>query len=154
MADIPISYITNQSATSTSGNATTAPKNQLDGEGFMKLLLAQLKYQDPNSPMDTTAMMQQTSTLSMVEQMTAMADDSAQTFALQQRMAATQLVGQQVTWADPTTGNATSGVVSSVAFTSSGAFLKVGTTNVPLAAVSSVTAAPAATTPATSSSAS
>ncbi|MBU4213079.1 MAG: flagellar hook capping protein, partial [Actinobacteria bacterium] len=118
MGDIPISYITGQN--SAPGPASKPATNTLDGQDFMNLLIAQLKYQDPTSPMDTTAMMQQSSTLSMVEQMTAMADDSAESFGLQQRMAATQLVGQKVTWTDPTTNAATSGVVTSVSYTSAG----------------------------------
>ncbi|MCG2798583.1 MAG: flagellar hook capping protein [Cellulomonas sp.] len=137
MSDIPISYITNQT-TGTTTTSTTA-SNTLDGEDFMALLIAQLKYQDPSDPMDTTAMMEQTSTLSMVEQLTAMASDSAESFGLQQRMAAAQLVGQTVSWIDSTSGETGTGVVSSVSYTSSGSTLTVGTSTVALSSVTSVT---------------
>ena len=46
---------------------------ELDNEAFMKLLLEQLKNQDPMSPMDNSQFIQQTSMMTMVEKMTKMA---------------------------------------------------------------------------------
>lgn len=43
------------------------PNGQLDKDAFLKLLLAELQHQDPTSPMDTAAMLEQTSQLSMLE---------------------------------------------------------------------------------------
>ncbi|MED1726286.1 flagellar hook assembly protein FlgD [Brevibacillus parabrevis] len=42
---------------------------ELDNNAFMKLLLEQLKHQDPTSPMDNSQFIQQTSMMTMVEQM-------------------------------------------------------------------------------------
>ncbi len=49
--------------------ATTAtnPKGDLDGKAFMKLLLTELKYQDPTQPMDSEKMLAQTSQLATLE---------------------------------------------------------------------------------------
>lgn len=142
MTDIPISYITNQSTTSTAATtaAATSTKatNTLDKDGFLKLLMAQLQNQDPSSPMDTTAMMQQTTQLSMMEQLTDMADTSNQQFALQQRMAGADLVGKQVAWTDTTAGTSGSGVVTSTSYANSTATVAVGGTNVALANITSV----------------
>jgi len=46
---------------------------ELDNNAFMKLLLEQLKNQDPMSPMDNSQFIQQTSMMTMVEKMTRMA---------------------------------------------------------------------------------
>ena len=43
------------------------PNGQLDKDAFMKLLLTELQYQDPTSPMDTEKMLTQTSQLASVE---------------------------------------------------------------------------------------
>ena len=43
--------------------AGTNPNAQLDKDAFMKLLLTELQYQDPTSPMDTEKMLTQTSQL-------------------------------------------------------------------------------------------
>ena len=45
----------------------TNPNSQLDKDAFMKLLLTELQYQDPTSPMDTEKMLTQTSQLAAVE---------------------------------------------------------------------------------------
>ena len=45
----------------------TNPNAQLDKDAFMKLLLTELQYQDPTSPMDTEKMLTQTSQLAAVE---------------------------------------------------------------------------------------
>lgn len=45
----------------------TNPKSQLDKDAFMKLLLTELQYQDPTSPMDTEKMLTQTSQLATLE---------------------------------------------------------------------------------------
>ncbi|AQW80728.1 flagellar basal body rod modification protein [Campylobacter pinnipediorum] len=45
----------------------TNPSAHLDKDAFMKLLLTELKYQDPTSPMDTEKMLTQTSQLATLE---------------------------------------------------------------------------------------
>lgn len=45
----------------------TNPNSQLDKDAFMKLLLTELQYQDPTSPMDTEKMLTQTSQLASLE---------------------------------------------------------------------------------------
>lgn len=55
------------SVTSGANTVTSNPKAQLDSQAFMKLLLTELQYQDPTSPMDTDKMLTQTSQLSALE---------------------------------------------------------------------------------------
>ena len=66
-----------------------APKQGMDQETFLTLLVAQLRNQDPSSPMDTSEMMAQSTQLASMEQLTAMADTTRESFALQMRIAAT-----------------------------------------------------------------
>jgi len=63
------SAVTNTGTTvaNSANTVATNPKAQLDSEAFMKLLLTELKYQDPTSPMDTDKMLTQTSQLSALE---------------------------------------------------------------------------------------
>lgn len=91
--------------------ATRAPKQTMDGELFMQLLTTQLKNQDPSAPMDTNAMIAQTTQLSMMEKLNTMSTTGTDSFNLQMRAAAADLIGSQVSYtgADgtPVTGKAT-----------------------------------------------
>lgn len=154
--------------------ANAANSNAMDGDMFMKLLVAQLKYQDPSKPMDTGAMMQQTASMSMVEKINEMATNidnmvkatqslsetekeigtSYVSMLMEQRMgSAVGLVGRTITYADKTDPDTKiEGVVDSVRFDTTGPILSVGGKDVPLTAVSSVKS-PGATTSSSSSTA-
>lgn len=68
VSDISSQYAS-QKASSAGSKAsnTTNPKAELDKDAFMKLLLTELQYQDPTSPMDTEKMLTQTSQLATLE---------------------------------------------------------------------------------------
>jgi len=53
--------------TSTKSATVQNPKGTLNKDSFMKLLLTELKYQDPTSPMDTAKILAQTSQLATLE---------------------------------------------------------------------------------------
>jgi len=127
-------------ATGTAGaSATSTPSKDLDKQAFLDLLVAQLRNQDPSSPMDSSQLMQQTTQLSVMESLVELSKTQSESFALQMRMSAAQLVGQQVTWTD-TEGTAHEGVVSSVSYAGPVPTVKVGDEDVALDAVASVTA--------------
>ncbi|SEB89990.1 flagellar basal-body rod modification protein FlgD [Paramicrobacterium humi] len=115
-------------------------KQTLDSEVFMKLLVAQLKNQDPSSPMNTNEMISQTTQLAMMEQLTAMSTTSTENFALSMRQTAAALVGQQATYLDAD-GVEQSGLVTSVSFAGSVPQVTIGDTTVPLDAVSGISTA-------------
>jgi flagellar basal-body rod modification protein FlgD len=140
---IPVSTIGASAAGATTATTSTAGK-EFDKDTFLKLLVAQLSNQDPSSPMDTSDMMAQTTQLSMMESLSELQASSREQFALQMRMSAADLVGQQVTWKDAE-GTTQSGVVTSVDYSGSVPLLKVGTTDLPLDSVASVS--PAGSTP-------
>ena len=133
-------------STGTATASTAAAPGTLDKEAFLKLLVAQLRNQDPSKPMDSSELMAQTTQLSTMEQLTALTKTSQESFALQMRMAAASLVGRQVTYADES-GATVTGAVTSVSYAGSVPTVTVGDKVVALDAVSSVTA-PATATPA------
>ena len=85
-------------ALANSNAASRTPKQSMDSEMFMQLLVSQLKNQDPSSPMDTNAMIGQTTQLAMMEQITNQTTTATEGFSLQMRIAASNLVGREVSY--------------------------------------------------------
>src|SRR3954469_4589308 len=97
-------------------NSSTTSVNRGDQMGkdvFLKLLVAQLKYQDPSNPASSSEMMAQTATFSQVEKLDALATQNAAMLALQRSSSAAALVGRSVSYTDDT-GSSKSGLVSAV----------------------------------------
>ncbi|MDO3410697.1 flagellar hook capping FlgD N-terminal domain-containing protein [Saccharibacillus sp. CPCC 101409] len=81
-------------------------------EQFLTILVAQLKNQDPLSPMDNSQFTAQMAQFSSLEQLMNM---SAQLTQMNSSMGtASQLIGQKITWYDGDTSNYLTGNVSSV----------------------------------------
>ncbi|QPC91086.1 flagellar hook assembly protein FlgD [Mesorhizobium sp. INR15] len=100
-------------------------KTAVDYQSFLKLLIAEMKNQDPTKPMDSTQYVAQLATFSQVEQSVqtnTKLDQIMQSSALSQ---ADALIGRSITSAD----GKTTGTVSSVRLASSGliAVLQNGT---------------------------
>ncbi len=88
----------------------------VDYQSFLKLLVAEMKNQDPSNPMDSTQYVAQLATFSQVEQsvqMNSKLDQMLQASAMAQ---ADALLGHEITSAD----GATTGTVAEVKLTSSG----------------------------------
>jgi len=145
----------NVKSTSMYTNKTTtdagSSKSIADQDTFMKLLVAQLKYQDPSNPADSTAFLAQTAQFTQVEKLGQIAD----MMQAQQLIGASALVGRTVTYQDEQ-GATHSGVVTKTKLNGdSEPTLVVGNTDVQLSKVTEVqqsstgptTAAPAAATP-------
>jgi flagellar basal-body rod modification protein FlgD len=115
------------------------PKQTLDSETFMSLLVAQLRNQDPSSPMDTNQMIAQTTQLAMMEKLTALSTTADENFSLQMRTAAAALVGQRVTYTDAAGANVP-GLVSAVSFAGAVPQVTIGSASVALDAISGVAA--------------
>ena len=124
-----------------SGSTTRVPKQTMDSEVFMKLLVTQLRTQDPSAPMDTNQMISQTTQLSMMEKMTELSTTSTENFSLQMRIAAAAIVGKQVSYSDAA-GVSHTGTASSVSFVGSVPQVKVGGIDVALDSISGITSAP------------
>jgi len=107
--------VTGTNGTGTGTTAQAAAPN-IDYQSFLKLLIAEMKNQDPTKPMDSTEYVAQLATFSQVEQSVqtnSKLDQLLQTSALAQ---AGNIIGHTLTSAD----GDTSGTVSSVRLTSDG----------------------------------
>jgi flagellar basal-body rod modification protein FlgD len=60
--------------TTTSTTATTSTTNAIDKNAFLKLMIAQIKYQDPMDPMKADQFMNQLAQITQVEQLQNIAD--------------------------------------------------------------------------------
>jgi flagellar basal-body rod modification protein FlgD len=114
-----------------------APKQSMDSEVFMKLLVAQLRNQDPSSPMSTNDMMAQQTQMASLEQLTNMSTTSSEQFALTMRMAAMNIVGKSVSYTG-TDGSVVSGSATGASFANSVPTIKVGGASVNLDKILSI----------------
>jgi flagellar basal-body rod modification protein FlgD len=80
---------------------------------FLKLLVAQMKYQDPANPASSSEFMAQTATFTQVEKLEEIAAQNASLLALQRSSSAGALVGRTVSYTDET-GATKTGLVTSV----------------------------------------
>jgi flagellar basal-body rod modification protein FlgD len=126
----------------TSGSSTTSAlgSNTLGKDAFLKLLVAQLRYQDPSKPADSAQFMAETAQFTLVEKFDALAASNTAVLNATQTQAATAMVGKQVTWTDAS-GKPASGVVSSVAIKNGVPSLRVGALEIGLSEVTEVKAA-------------
>ena len=108
------SPVTGTSAIATAPATTSVDRpDQMGSDAFLKLLVAEMKYQDPSKPMDSAEMMSQTATLTQTQALQTIADQNKQTLALQRSLSAGALVGHQVSYT-ATDGTTQSGVISAV----------------------------------------
>jgi flagellar basal-body rod modification protein FlgD len=126
---VPTSLYTNKTTTDVGTD-----KKLGDQDTFLKLLVAQLKYQDPSNPADSTQFLAQTAQFTQVEKLGEIAD----MLSAQQLIGASALVGRTVTYQDAD-GNTFSGVVTKTKLNGdSEPTLVVGNTDVQLSKVTEV----------------
>jgi flagellar basal-body rod modification protein FlgD len=98
------------------GTTETKSKTAVDYESFLKLLVAEMKNQDPTKPMESTDFVAQLATFSQVEQSVqsnSKLDQILQSTALSQ---AGSLIGREITSSD----GKTSGIIAEVKIKSGG----------------------------------
>ena len=120
---------------------TKDPSGELGSDAFLKLLVAQLKYQDPLNPADGAEFLAQTAQFTMVEKLTTMVTQGEEVARSQQETQAAQLVGKQVTYVS-STGAKSEGIVDSTSFSDDGQTLMIDGKSVKLSAVTGVTGGP------------
>jgi flagellar basal-body rod modification protein FlgD len=123
----------------TAGGATTKSTG-LDKDAFMKLLVAQLRYQNPMNPADGQQYMAQAAQFAAVEKLSDIATAQSEAVAYQQILLSSSLVGRHV---KATEGDATvEGLVTGVKFDKgNNPLLVVGDKEIPVGTVEEVTAA-------------
>ena len=79
----------------------TNNKNSLGKDDFLKLMITQMKYQDPLSPMDNQQMLAQMAQFSSLEQMSNINTTLKDKQANESFLSATQMLGKNVYTASP-----------------------------------------------------
>jgi flagellar basal-body rod modification protein FlgD len=138
--------VAGRTASASTPSAVTAPTDgataqtdpQVTGKDmFLKLLVAQLKYQNPMEPVDSSQFMAQTAQFTMVEKLEAMAAQTDALVAGEQAQRAAGLLGRQVSYLDDQ-GASQTGVVTGTRLGSDGPVLLLGKTEIPLSNVREV----------------
>jgi flagellar basal-body rod modification protein FlgD len=126
----------------TSGNttATTAslPTDQMGRDTFLKLMVAQLRNQDPMNPQDSAEFLAQTAQFTSLEKLDAVAQQTSQALAAQMAFGASTLAGRSVTFLGEDGVTEVTGTVDTVRFTATGPVLSVGDVDVPISSVTAV----------------
>jgi len=121
------------------GASTTSAEstNAMDKDTFLQLLVAQLRYQDPMNPTDSSQFLAQSAQFTALEKMEAVADQTKQAVAAQMAFGASSLVGRSVSYVDAN-GRSVTGTVDAVQFKTEGPVLTVGDDEVALGDVKTV----------------
>ena len=143
MTTTPITTSTSTPSTLSGVKTSKAAEKtgELGQDAFLKLLVAQLKYQDPLNPADGAEFIAQTAQFTMVEKLTAMVTQGDKMALSQQATQAAQLVGKQVTYLTDS-GVSAQGIVESTKFSSDGQSLTINGKSVQLSAVTGVLGSP------------
>ena len=86
--------------TGTTTSTSTVDRTAMDKDTFLKLLVAQMKYQDPSNPTDPTQFLTETALFTVVDKLN---DISTYT----ERQTASSLIGRTVTYLDSSGAKAT-----------------------------------------------
>jgi len=110
----------------------------LGKDAFMKLLLAQLRYQDPMQPKDDTQFITQLAQFNTLEQMQSINEAMQAVRVSSEMMQGSNLIGKQVQAITPTDQQTVSGAVTAVRLVGGQVILTIGNKNVLLSQVVSV----------------
>src|SRR3954471_16106847 len=124
--------------TTSNGLGQTSSTDTDDKQMFLQLLVAQLRYQDPTNPADTSQFLSQNAQFTALEKMQSVSDQTGMLLGASLAFGSSSLVGRSVTY---TLGDGTqgSGLVKGVQFGGSGPVLDVNGVSVPIASVLTVT---------------
>lgn len=134
-----INPVTAAMGASAQTGAGTPSASEVDKDLFLKLMVTQLKNQDPMNPQDSAEFLAQTAQFTSLEKLEQVAAQTEQSYAAQMAFGASGLVGRTVSYTDAA-GNELSGTVSTVRFGPAGPALTIGDTEVPMNQVLSVKA--------------
>lgn len=126
--------------TTASSKVTLNNTDQLNKDLFMKLLVAELKHQNPMQPTDPSSFLQQSAQFSMIEKLDQLTKQGETSSQISQMTTAAAFIGKRVTYTD-STGKSVQGTVASVKFPAGKApTLKVGANEISLTDVQGVDA--------------
>lgn len=113
-----MSTVSNVTQNTTTTERTSKDQGEMGKDDFMKLLVTQLRYQDPMKPMEDKEFIAQMAQFSALEQM-----QNLNTYFLSTQ--ALSMIGKNVSWSDDQ-GAIHSGVVKAVHMASGTATLSIG----------------------------
>ena len=122
---MPVDGVNNTTANNPWAAPVKDSEDQFGKDTFLKLLVAQLKYQDPLKPSDPQSFLSQTAQFTSVEKMSEMADQLASSSRTAALSTGVGLVGRVITFAGKD-GEESFGIVGSASPTADGVVLKVG----------------------------
>jgi flagellar basal-body rod modification protein FlgD len=105
--------------------AVNLSQTQSDGQMFLQLMVAQMKYQDPMNPVDSTQMLTQQAQFTQLQSIQEIQSEMEMMLSANLAQGATSLIGKNVAWTD-SDGNQQTGVVDGTTFTASGPTLSIG----------------------------
>ena len=135
MSMINATNATSASAASTS-SATTS-NTTMDRDAFMKLLIAQMRYQDPTKPMDGSQFLTQSAQFTNIELLEKLQKSQAEMLSFQSVVLSSSLVGKTVT-GTAMDGTSVTGKVDSAQVVAGSGVLAVGDKRIPVTAVTEV----------------
>jgi flagellar basal-body rod modification protein FlgD len=115
-------------------NLSNGNNGTITQAGFLQLLMAQLKYQDPTNPMDSNTMVTQEAQLTQIDSLNKLNDTLSQSGQLSQ---ASSLVGKSVQVKDAS-GNISSGIVNSALIQNGGVQVSINGKTYPVSNISQV----------------
>ena len=124
--------------TTSTAPASGLPTDQMGRDPFLKLMVAQLRNQDPMNPQDSAEFLAQTAQFTSLEKLDAVAQQTSQALAAQMAFGASTLAGRSVTYLGEDGVTEVSGIVDTVRFTATGPVLSVGGADVPISSVTAV----------------
>ncbi len=124
-------------AASNATGATGAADTQADSKMFMDLMVAQMKYQDPMNPADTSTMLTQNATFTQVQAVQEMQKEMGLVLSSQLASSTVAMIGKNVSWVGAD-GTLKSGTATGTVYTPSGPVLMVGDEQVPIASIAGV----------------
>lgn len=136
---LPVSAVANGQPVLPNPAVDTTDNTKLSSKAFLQLLVAQLRYQDPSKPVDTSAFMNETATLTQVQSSEQTAQVSLDMLTAQRAQTASSLVGHTVSYT-AANGSQVTGYVSSATISTAKPTLRIGTVDVDLSQVQQVLA--------------
>ena len=128
---------TGTTATSTTAPAATTSRSDMDKDTFMKLLIAQMRYQDPTKPLDGAQFVAESAQFTTLEVLQKLQASQAEMATFQSTLLSSGLIGKTVT-ATGSDGKEVTGLVSSARVVAGQAYIVVNDTSLPVSSVSKI----------------
>jgi flagellar basal-body rod modification protein FlgD len=128
---------TGTTATSSTATPATTSRSDMDKDTFMKLLIAQMRYQDPTKPLDGAQFVAESAQFTTLEVLQKLQASQAEMATFQSTLLSSGLIGKTVT-ATGTDGKEVTGPVSSARVVAGQAYIVVNDATLPVSSVSKI----------------